>query len=425
VTSQNATTNSPFPTTVSSAGKMTVLGLEGVRARLADRWDKISERIHAYFKMLLQREMKQGDCFYQVDELSYLIVFRDLSKADAQIKSLAIAQAASRHLFGEDTGAVAIGLVVGAVDEQALLHGDPIAAVQAALHKYGTETIVAPDGDASQPVTPDRRKKNTGHESGARRLQVLFGPDYGQSELIPESQIAFRYRPIWDATRKVILTYLCQPIPDKAREHLPNYGLCSVDDRRDACSLDLLVFREVAKRVTLLHRSGLRILAACPVHFTTISHTSTWTDYVQALDYGGSDTLRDIAFMITGIDNSIPHIRLAQEIPKLSARSKFILVAIDFQAGFVSRFTNMGIRAVGIELGRTTGTERPILAAIDALALESKNAGFASFVLGAKSRSVVIGAIGSGVRYLEGPVIAESVEDPQHAFVQGIADLYS
>jgi hypothetical protein len=429
VTSQNATPGRPFPVAVSSAGKMTVLGLEGVRARLTDRWDKISERVHAYFAMLLEREMKQGDCYYQLDELSYLIVFRDLSKDGAQIKTLAIAQAASRHLFGEDTGAVAIRLIVGAVDGQALLHDDPIAAVQAGLHRNGTETIVAPDGSVAPPEAGFVRGEIVADEPATQRLHVVFGPDCDHPELIRENRIAFRYRPIWDAKRKVILTYLCQPIPESAakaeRESLSDYGLCSVQDQGQALLLDLLVFREVAERVALLHKNGLRILIACPVHFATIGHTRTWTDYVRALDRAGRETLRDIAFMITEVDNGIPHIRLAQEIPKLSTRSKFVLVAIAYQAGFVGRFANIGIHGVGMELSRTTTTERPTLAAIDALALEAGNAGAASFVLGAKSRSIVIGAIGSGVRYLEGSVVAEPVAEPQHGFVQNIADLYS
>jgi len=100
---------------VASAGKVGVLGLEGIRFRLGDRWEGLSEKVHAYISALLEREMKPGDCFHKVDELSYLILFRDLSVTEAQLKCVAIAEAASRRLFGADFEAVSVRVVVAAI----------------------------------------------------------------------------------------------------------------------------------------------------------------------------------------------------------------------------------------------------------------------------------------------------------------------
>src|SRR3954453_18225182 len=86
---------------ISSAGKMTVLGLDGIRTMLGQRWAKTSMSVHRFFEAKLQREMGDGDRFYRLDELSYLVLFRQLSAADAQTKCVTIANQVCRLLFGE------------------------------------------------------------------------------------------------------------------------------------------------------------------------------------------------------------------------------------------------------------------------------------------------------------------------------------
>src|SRR4051812_17922301 len=130
-----------------SAGKMTVLGLDCIRTLLGERWDKTSLSVHRFFESKLQREMRPGDLLYRLDELSYLVVFRRLSVAEAQAKCIAIADQVCRLLFGEDAETVRIRSVVGTVDNRLLLKDvDVERAVQTALEESGVALITAPDG---------------------------------------------------------------------------------------------------------------------------------------------------------------------------------------------------------------------------------------------------------------------------------------
>jgi hypothetical protein len=117
-------------------------------------------------------------------------------------------------------------------------------------------------------------------------------------------------------------------------------------------------------------------------------------------------------------------LRLAQEIPKLSARAKFVFAAIDYRVGVVRRFANTGIHAIGLELRRTEGSDRQSMGIMDALARDAQTLGIESFVFRAKNRSTVVSAIASGARYLEGPAVSPCVSKPRHAFIQELADLY-
>jgi hypothetical protein len=416
------------PVIISSAGKVAVLGLEGIRTRLHDRWGALSEKVHAYFNAMLEREMKPGDCYHKLDELSYLVLFRDLSVAEAQLKCVAIAEAASRRLFGEDIGAVSVRVVVAAIDNALVLQSpDPIAVVQTTLQNIGTETVVehknrhVPEGNADVGQRPNHL------DADPQLLKITFGSGFEHSETLALDKITFQYRPIWDSTRKVVLTYLCQPTPPLAASIHGEAVACGywvARNSKEAFLLDLHVVREVVKRIETLRNEGFRIVAACPVHFDTIAHSRSWKEYLRVLDSAGNETVRDIAFLLIGIDEGVPNVRLVQEIPKVSLCSKLVFAAIDYHEGAVSRFERTGVHAIGIELRNMAGSEQQLLAAIDTLARQSENSGVVSFILGAKSKSVVVSAIASGVRYLEGQIIAAPVPEPRHAFVREIADLY-
>jgi hypothetical protein len=416
------------PVSVASAGKVAVLGLEGIRFRLQDRWEVLSEKVHAYFNALLERELKPGDCFHKIDELSYLVLFRNLSVAEAQLKCVAIAESASRRLFGEDIGAVSIRVVVATIDNELLLQAlDPIATVETILKNIGSETIVSSRNDHSPDRDADCGQHPKHLTAAAQPLKIEFGSDTRHTETLALDRITFQYRPVWDSIRKVVLTYLCQPMSPSetgVNTELPARGYCVATESDQAFLLDLHVLQEVVGRMEVLRREGFRIVAACPVHFATIAHSRSWNEYLRLLDKAGGETVRDIAFLLIGIEAGVPNVRLVQEVPKLSLRSKLVFAAIDYQEGGVSRFERTGIHAIGIELRHIAGPERQLLATIDALAQESEHSGMASFVLGAKSKSTVISAIASGVRYLEGHIIAAPVVEPRHAFVRNIADLY-
>jgi GGDEF domain-containing protein/EAL domain-containing protein (putative c-di-GMP-specific phosphodiesterase class I) len=415
----------------SAAGKMTVLGLDSIRQRMGAQWEKTSEKVHAFFMVLLQREMRPGDVVHKLGELSYIVIFRDLSVADAQLKCLTITDIVSRRLFGEETGAVSIRSVVGLVDNQLLLAGaDLSSGVQAALEANGMETITTSNGvEVSRETAAPKREVPKAHVGSLlRRLEVSFGPDHDRLQPLVENQFSFKYRPVWDIARKVVLMYLCQPTSTMEAADLgPSVsapGLCFAPERSEARCLDLLVLEEVAKRLDSIREKGARVLAACPIHFTTIAHSRNWAEYLSALQHLRAEVFRDIVFLVLGIDGGLPNIRLTQEIPKLSKRAKRVFVAVEYCDGLIPRFANTGIHAIGVELRRPQGSERQMLASVDALAREAQVLGIQSFVLGAKTRSTVVSTIGSGVRYLEGPAVSNPVAEPRHAFVQGIADLF-
>jgi hypothetical protein len=400
----------------SSAGKMTVIGLDLIKQRLAERWDKVSASVHRYFETALQRQMRPGDTFHKMDDLSFVVIFRDLSAAEAQVKCVAVGEEICRYFFGEDKGEISVRALVGEVEDRFLLPGGiSAAAIDQSLEASGAETIINEHGVAPAPP------QASSPEAAGRQLNLAFGPNFERPVPIPQSQIGFVYRPLWDAFRQVVLMYLCQPVPPRARDHT----LCMAPNHEDdRLELDMMCLKEAANRIASLRRAGVRLLVACPIHFSTIARSPHWAEYSRLYHKVPAALARDLAFVVLGIDHGIPNTRLAQEVPKLSAGAKAVFAAVDHNDRQLGRFRSAGFQALGMELERPDKGERGLIDAINVFTREVGALGMESFVLGAQTTSTVVNAVAAGVRYLEGKSVWPAVAEPRHAFVHEMGDIY-
>jgi hypothetical protein len=408
-----------IPATPDSAGKMTVLGLERVKARLGPRWDKVSLSVHRFFESALERQMRPGDTSYKIDELSYIVIFRDMAYAEAQIKCIAVAEDVCRRLFGEQTGDVSIRAIVGQLDNLVLSPDvELVPTVAETLERCGRATIVCEDGASAR--REDAARPTTQRRSSEHLVHLAFGPTFERPVPVPVDQISFLYRPVWDSFRQVVLMYLCQPVPPKGEAML----CMAPHHENDRLDLDLLSLNAATQQIGRLRGAGVRLLMACPIHFSTIARNQQWTEYLRRLQKVPAETSRDLAFLVLGIDGGVPNTRIAQEVPKLAQRCKAVFAAVDRRERQLKRFAGVGFQAVGLELERPKDSERSLIDHVNSFARETANLGLDSFILGANSTSTIVNAVGAGVRYLEGKSVWPAVAEPRHAFVHEMTDLY-
>lgn len=401
---------------ITAAGKIHMLDLAALKVRLGVKWDRMSDPVRLFFEAAIKRGLGPGDTFCHVDELSYLVMFRDLTAAQAELKCTAIAEEVCKRLFGENGEQVALRNLVSHVDMHALPRDiDRNDALNAHLERHGKEAIVSAD--------PNRSVRHAVEEIGGRIFRLTFGSD--AAHRVASRDIAFVYRPIWDTAKQVVLTYLCQPTLAVIQNApvRPVYGFCLAEGEEDQAALDVLVLQECINRATRLNAAGLRVLLAVPVHFNSIARPRFWMTYAAAYRQTPADVSRDLAFVVFGIDTGVPNIRLAQELPKLSRGIHSIICMIDHCEGAGIQFARTGAYALGLALGHRE-PEKPVFEKLDGLAKAAKEATAEAFALGVGSTSIVLNAINSGVRFLEGTVVRPVVSDPRHAYVHGVEDLY-
>jgi hypothetical protein len=255
--------------------------------------------------------------------------------------------------------------------------------------------------------------------------EPLFVSFAGTSErpfAVEEAGIGFVYRPIWDCSRQVVLTYLCQPVPPRQVRDAPGLCIarCGEDDAR---RLDITVLREALAHGVALQRSGFRLLIACPVHFSTLAVSKSWNRYSQVLMDAPPALLRDIGFLLVGMDEGVPAPRIAQEIPKLTQASRHVLAVLPSAEEDMGKFANTGVRAVGIEVRRGKA-EREAIPELTMVATQARRKGMETFALGMRSTSLALNAAASGTRFLEGKAVCPPVKEPRYAFVHGLEHLY-
>ncbi len=399
---------------VTSAGKLHLLDLGHLKERFGGKWPRMASHVETFFEAAIRRSLGPGDTFSRMGELSYIVLFRELSAEEAQLKCQTISEEVCERLFGQQGTQVTLRNLVANVSIASLPPGiEAHGMLDALLEREGKETIVSRQA-------PDRIVKAEVAQS-ERILSLRFANDSTVLHRISTAEIDYLYRPVWDAAKQVVVTYLCQPATRPVQPEATGFWTGGND--ADQAALDLVLLDECALRTARLHADGFRILTALPVHFSTLTRSRFWSAYSEAHRRIPAEVVRDMASIVVGIEQGVPNIRLGQELPKLSNITRNIFCVVDDGGSAGIRFSGTGARAVGISIAPADPEVRSI-ERIKKLGQEAQDAGLDAFVLGLRSTSVAINAIGAGIRYLEGPIIRPASADPRHAFAQSVEYLY-
>ncbi len=424
-----------------SAAKVAVPNLDALKTFLGPKWGKLESLVCAFFEAAIKQTLKPGDAFLKAGDLGYILVYRDLSLEDAERKCAALSRDVCRRLFGEEGIELAVRNVVGHVDSGLLkTYQNMTQAIDQSLELHGKETLIFADRGEQQPTQYHGEQQPTQYRGGqspqfraeqppqfntAASLELKFTQHQDRNFACSESQLSFAYRPIWDCQSRMILTYLCQPIPAEGVDTplLNTSGFCSVSTGDADCALlDRIILAHCATRIDALRQSRVQLLLGVPVHFSTLSRPRAWKIFNDVYSQVPAALLRELVFVIFGLEG-VPNVRVVQETSKLSA-VKHLFCVTEPDNAVAARFAYVKAHAVGVELPRTRGRERHVLESIKSVAAGARKNGHESFALGVTNTSRAVNAMAAGVRYLEGPAIHPVVADPRCAFIHELEDLY-
>jgi hypothetical protein len=97
------------------AAKLHVLALTPLKEQLGAKWPRLSQLVHKLFETAIARAQGPGDYFAQLDELSYIAIFRNLTVADATQVCATIAREVCLALFGDQVEEVSVRNVVSSI----------------------------------------------------------------------------------------------------------------------------------------------------------------------------------------------------------------------------------------------------------------------------------------------------------------------
>ena len=85
----------------SVVGEYVMLDLTDVRARIGDKWPRVSRHVHLLVENVLSRRLRGNSTFFRCAEGVFAIVFADKSREDAERECGEIAREIMGYLFGE------------------------------------------------------------------------------------------------------------------------------------------------------------------------------------------------------------------------------------------------------------------------------------------------------------------------------------
>ena len=365
----------------------------------------MSALVHKYFEAAIKSELGPNDAFCSRGELEYLVTFHNTPLAEARLKCVAIAQFACERLFGKDGEDLVVRTLTAPIDATDFNSPAEQSLVDRLLEERGEESLCTRNGE--KPKTPPRRM-----------IGVSLGDQ--RRHQISADRMPFVFRPFWDSERQVLISYLAQPLPETCLPTIPFDGpATAVPIEPVQSELDCLCLKAACQRIQAVRQAGGRLLIATPLHFTTLGRQRYWFSYRELLSSMSQEELADVIFLLHGVGDGVPNVRLVQELPKLTGFARRIFCLAQNADRIKRQFHNTNIQALGL-LVRSGEPERVLVERLQKLHEATHAFGKESFLLGAMKRSTVINAIGAGIRYIEGVSMRRAVAQPQFAIAQGL-----
>jgi len=251
------------PTLPAPGAKLSIVGLADVRERLGERWQELSERVHELAEVVIRRHLMRGDVFDAHGEDGYLVLFAQLSPAEAEFKCRVIAKEIAAKLLGADLALSST--VQGAtfeLDRTALDQPDFEQAVTSAV-AVGTPVI-----EIEGPRAPRPPQESIGDSA---KPPARLGA-HGLSPIVSH---AATYTPVWDFDVGALLHFRLSGGPScHAAEAAPP---------TQSANADLAALATILTEVGRLAEVGRRLPVICPVALSTVGNEALRAQLVRVL----------------------------------------------------------------------------------------------------------------------------------------------
>lgn len=381
-----------------TTGRVQLINLEKVRDKLGDKWEKKSQNAYQIVCAAIERRLAPDDIYSRYSDLGYVIVFANLDKKQAQLKSVLIAKEIAMKMLGKD-------------DHSAFIDVSTLAAKA--------------DGQVSFEKLPSIYELAQELE---KPQESVTGSLYIAEEKLPlESEnIQFVFRPIWFVKQHVISTFLCIPVRETSKgSYVSSYSVLNTpNDPSQILELDILTVMTVNKELVRVQNAHKTALFAIPVHFETLANHNRRTTYFEKCRIVLKQAKDKIVFEVVGLPDGIPDSRVADILSPLKPLSRSVLARFSIEHTNFMGYHMAGIHAVGIDLFEVDENEKILIKAMNKFVEAANKSTLKTYVHGVRSLSLNTAAVTCGFDYIDGYVLTSASETSDGAYFLEIDELY-
>lgn len=381
-----------------TTGRVQLVNLEKIRDRLGDKWEQRLQIAHKIADDVIARHLNSDDIFSSYGDLGYVIVFANLDKQQAQLKSVLIAKEIAMKMLGNDghSGFIEVSTLAAKADGQV------------SFEKLPSISELVKELEKPQ-------------ESGITAFEEM-------GEHLPHmsEDIQFIFRPIWYVKHHVISTFLCIPVRGISEgSYVSSYSVLDAPkDSTQIFELDVLTAMTVNKELVRAHNEQKTALFAIPVHFETLANHNRRSAYFEKCHAALKQAEDKIIFEVVGLPDGIPGSRVVDIISPLKPISRSVLARFSIDHQNFMGYHAAGIHAVGIDLFETDESEKKLIKHMGNFVEAANKSALKTYVHGVRSLSLNTAAVTSGFDYIDGYVLTSASESTEGAYFLGIEDLY-
>lgn len=400
-----------------ASGRIQVLGLDAVKARMGRRWPGLRDVIYETCEYVIRKNVDPGDVFFRYQEKDFIILFENISGDESEAKMTMIASQIREFLF-DDYGIEDVDVH----KDVSMLSCDDIrkGSFFGKTISNSFESRMTRKRRASVPIPPISNKNEIDLDFVNRVDVAVAIPNEAPDLPIIKKEVpvhAVRYMPVWDAFKGRLIAFMCVLDRDDGAQVVAahqNYYMGRSASDVAALDRDILlsVIQWFENHAGGPHHFGI----ICPVHFSTVSGIENAEKYRVLCQRINADMRNYVLFMVMDVPVHMPSSGLSQIVSPLKVYGRVLCgniplsgLGADLSALRISGFDNIGIVA-GVAGRGNTETD---LLNIRSLVSRSKRYLINhTFVLDADAPETVAEAIKAGVRYIAGNAVHHCVQSP-------------
>jgi hypothetical protein len=131
-----------------------------------------------------------------------------------------------------------------------------------------------------------------------------------------------------------------------------------------------------------------------------------------------------LVFELTDIPRDVSRFRLREPVSYLRTRARALLAQTGFEPADLELYKESGFHGISADISRYDWKESQLLKGFERFVEGADSAKLQSFIHGIGSKSLAVGAIAAGSRYMDGPAVADPIDHPKHIRPYEIDMLY-
>jgi hypothetical protein len=273
-----------------------------------------------------------------------------------------------------------------------------------------------------------RDAANAHHEAGTRAIAMMAGAQSIEEITISEtdnellSVLRPAFHPVWHTKNNLITGYHCTLTRNgKAVVHAE---IQEVLGDSAGVKLDATLYKHAAEAIKYLLSTGLKALLIVPIRFSTVDRLKFMTALLGSVGSLPEEARNLLVFELIDIPRDISRFRLREPVSYLRTRARALLAETGYDPADLELYKDLGFHGISLDTGRYDWKEARAIKGFERFVEDADTYKLQSFVHNINTKSLAVGAIAAGVRYINGTAVSEPIDHPKHIRPYEIDMLY-